>query len=158
TLTTTNATATAVQLIDATTAALGTITAASGRVVLGAISVGDDLSGAVSQNGALVLTAGELSVLSGGSVTLTNNNLIGTLLSVSRGGAFSLTDTAGGLVVTGPVTAGTTASAVTISTAGGTLAVNGAITTTGANNVALRGVGITLASATTVAPGAGTAT
>ena len=125
-LTTTNNTATAIRIIDGTTAALGDITAASGQVVLGE-AAGDNLSGAISQNTGKIITASSLSIVGGSTITLTNANVITTLLAVERVGAFSLTDSTLGLTVTGPVTAGTTTNAVTISTAGGNLTVNGAI-------------------------------
>jgi hypothetical protein len=60
---------------------------------------------------------------------------------VTRGGAFTLND-AGGLTVSGPLTAGTTANAVSITTTGGALAVNGNISATGAGAVTLSGVGV----------------
>ena len=86
------------------------------------------------------------------------NNTIGSLGSITRGGALTVADSAGGLTVTGPITGGTIANAVSIATAGGSLAVNGNVSTSGANNVFLQGVGVTQAGASTVNGGAGTIT
>ena len=48
--------------------------------------------GTITEAGSGIITAAQLSIVGGGSITLTNNNQIGTLLSVQRGGAFHLTD------------------------------------------------------------------
>ena len=149
TLTTTNATAAAIRIIDGTTAVLGTTTAAAGRVVLGEAGV-NNLSGAVTQNGGTAITASELAIEGGGAVTLGNANAITTLLGVTRGGAFTLAD-GGGLTVTGPITGGTTSNPVDIATTGGALTINGAVT---GNGVSLAGDGISLGAM--VNAGAGT--
>ncbi len=152
-LTTTNASASAVTIHDATTAALGNITATSGGLVVG---VGQDITGAVTQTNGTTLNTGALAASTAASLTLTKANAINTLGSVIRGGAFSLTD-GSALTITGPITGGAIANAVTI-TSGGTLAINGNISTSGANNVSLQGVGVTEAAGATVNGGAGTIT
>ncbi len=148
TLTTTSG---SIVIQDATTAALGTINALLGTVELGQAG-GDDLSGNVTQNGVTTITADTLKVNSGGAITLNNNNSIGTLGTVTRGGAFVLNDVSGGLIVSGPLTAGTTDNGVTLTTAGGALALNGDIT---GNAVILFGAGVTQAGISTVDAGAG---
>jgi hypothetical protein len=155
TLTTTNAGATAVVLRDATTAALSNINAASGTVVLGQAGT-DNLSGNITQPGGRTITAATLTVTGGAAVTLGSANQIDTLGPVTRGGAFSLNDTTGGLTLAGPI--GSAGAAVTVTTAGGALAVNGNVTTTGNNAVTLTGVGVTQAAASTVNAGAGVIT
>jgi autotransporter-associated beta strand protein len=152
-LTTTNATTAAVTIENATTVALGSITANSGTVVLGA----GDITGAVTQNPGTAVSASALTANTSGSIALANgNNAISTLGSVTRGGALTLQDT-GALTVTGPVTAGTISNAVSIATTG-TLAVNGNVSTSGANNVSLSGGGVTQATGSTVNAGSGTIT
>src|SRR5208283_2297933 len=91
TLSTTNASATAVSIQNATTVALGTISA-TGTVVLGA----GDIAGAVTQNLDTGITAGGLTANTTSSIALvpsgTGTNSITILDAVTRGGAFSLTD------------------------------------------------------------------
>jgi hypothetical protein len=87
---------------------------------------------AISQTAATALIVpGTLSLSASGVITLAETgNAIGTLGSVTRGGAFTLYDSAGGLTVTGPVTGGITTNTVTITVAAGSLAINGNITAT----------------------------
>ena len=104
TLTTTNASADAVRLVDAGPAQLGTIaTGAGGTVTLGG-AAGDSLSGAVTQNAGSTISAGALAGNVGGSARLINANTIGTLAGFAANG-FALRTTSG-LTVTGPVNAG----------------------------------------------------
>ena len=115
---------------NATTVALGNISA-TGTVVIGA----GDIAGAVTQNLNTGITAGALTANTSSSIALvpsgTGTNTITTLGSVTRGGAFSLTDSTG-LTLSGSV--GTNASPVTITTIAGVLALGAnSITTTGAN-------------------------
>ncbi|MGA2614835.1 MAG: FlgD immunoglobulin-like domain containing protein [Spirochaetia bacterium] len=127
TLTTTNNSATAVTLRNATTAALGDITASSGTVVLGTAAL--PVSGAISQTGVTTINAATLTVDSSAvvMVTLTNANSIANLGTVTHGGAFSLTDSAS-LTVVGAVGSGGASDSVTINTTGATsLTVNAAI-------------------------------
>jgi hypothetical protein len=137
-LTTTSSTATAVRIIDATSAALGNITTgASGTVTLGAAGA-DNLSGAVSQTG--VIDTGTLIGNTGSTVALGNGNTITNLGAFTSNGALTLNDAGGGLNVTGAVST-TNNGLASITTAGGNLAV-----TTGS----VAGSGVTL-----VANGAG---
>ncbi len=148
-LTTTSPSATAVVLKDASTVTLGNITANFGAVVLGQ-AAGDNVGG-ISQNVGTSLSANSLTINSGAAIDLQNVS-IGSLGPVTRGGAFTLRDTAGGLTIAGPLTAGTVNNLVDISTAGGVLNVNGDITGSG---VSLAGVGVSQAGASTVNAGAG---
>ncbi|MDZ4063378.1 MAG: hypothetical protein U1E22_01810, partial [Coriobacteriia bacterium] len=152
TLTTLNATGSAITIQDATTVALGNTSAAGGTVVLG---VGTDITGAVTQTALTTLNASAVTASTTGSINLGNaTNTIGTLGSITRGGQLDVVDSAGGLTVTGPITGGTITNAVNISTVG-TLAVDGSISTSLANNIDLTGVGVTQAGASTVDGGAG---
>jgi filamentous hemagglutinin family protein len=121
TLTTTSASATAVVLKDATTAKLGNISAANGTVVLGQTTVGDNLSGAVSQNGITTINANTVVANTGAGITLDHNNTIGTLGTFTLNGALNVNDIAGGLNVN--TVSGTAGQNVTISTLGD-LAIN----------------------------------
>src|SRR5262249_40179080 len=110
--------------------------------------------GAVSQSAGTSLNVATLTVDSTGAVTLSAPaNQLGTLGAVIRGGALTVNDSTGGLVVTGPITGGATANPVSLATAGGPLAVNSSIT---ASQVSLAGVGITQAATSSVDAGAGT--
>jgi hypothetical protein len=149
-LKTTNATATAVQIIDASTVALGNITTGgAGTVVLGG-AAGDSLSGVVTQSG--IINAGTLIGNTGSTVTLGGNNTLINLGTFTSSGNFSLNDL-GGLALTGSLATGTGSATVTTT---GLLALGtNSITTTGAlGNVSLTGVGVT-STAGTVNAGAG---
>ena len=155
-ISTTSASASAVTIQDGTTAALGNITATNGTVIVG---VAQDITGALTQNGGTTLNVGTLTVSTANTITLTSGtNTIGTLGSVTRGGAVDINDSTGGLSVTGPVTGGTITNAVAITTAGGALAVNGNISTSGANNITLTGNGVTQGGGSTIDGGSGTIT
>ena len=148
-LTTTNETATAIRVIDATTASLGNITTgAAGSVVLGGAG-GDNLSGAVTQTGAI--NAGTLTGNTGGTVTLDGSNVVVNLGEWQSADAFVFRDTSGGLNVTGSVQA----RSVSISTAGGALALGNSNVTTNGGNVSLTGSGVT-STGGTVNAGSGT--
>ncbi len=156
TLSTTSASATAVVIRNATTVGLCTVTAPNGTLAIGQTAPAD-ITGAVSQNASMnVGTVTAVQAAAAGTLNLGNvGNTIGTVGSVTRGGAFTLYDSAGGLTVTGPITAGTTASNVTITTLGAAMTVNGNITTNGAATVlSLNGPSLTLAS--NLATGGGT--
>jgi hypothetical protein len=154
TLTTSNATASAVTIQNATTVALGNITAANAGATL-TLGAGN-ISGAITQTAATVLNVDTVTANTSSSINLGLSNTINTLGTITRGGALTVNDTTGGLAVTGPITGGTITNAVSITTAGGALAVNGNISTSGANNVLLRGVGVTQSAVSTVNAGAGT--
>ncbi|MBR0658740.1 two-partner secretion domain-containing protein [Neoroseomonas oryzicola] len=100
-------------------------------------------SGNVSQTARVLTTAsGALAVTATGSVDLSRtDNSIPTLLASSAGGPFSFTTT-GGLTVSGAVSA---TDSLQLYAQGGTLAVNGALTTTNAGLIALTGTDITQA-------------
>ena len=152
-LTTTNA-ASAVTIQSATTAALGNITANSGTVTLG---VGQNITGALTQNAATAISANTLTASTANSINLGNvgnANTIANLGTVQRGGALTINDTSGGLTLTGSATTGTTANAVSITTAGGALAL-GTNSITG-NQVILQGTGVTQATGSAVNANAGT--
>jgi hypothetical protein len=150
-LTTTNETATAVRIIDATTVTLGDVTTGTaGTVVLGEAG-GDNLSGAVTQTGAI--SAGTVVGNTGSTVVLGGNNAVGNLGAFASNGAFTFNDTTGGLNVTGGVE--TRGGAATISTAGGALALGSSNITTSGGDVSLAGVGVTSAGGI-VNAGAGT--
>jgi filamentous hemagglutinin family protein len=121
TLTTTSNGATAIVIRDATTAALGNISAANGRVVLGQAGA-DNLSGAVTQNGGTAITAASLSAVGGNTVTLANANQIGTLAGATATGGLTLNNGNNPLTVSGNVT--TTNSPVAISVGTGTYTQN----------------------------------
>ncbi|MDP1590014.1 MAG: hypothetical protein Q8M07_19835, partial [Prosthecobacter sp.] len=138
-LTTTNETAAAVRVIDATTASLGDITTgAAGTVVLGEAGA-DNLSGAVTQTGAI--NAGTVVGNGGSTVTLDGNNTVVNLGELTSTEAFVFKDTTGGLNVTGNVE--THGGAATIATAGGALALGSSNITTNGGNVSLTGTGVT---------------
>jgi filamentous hemagglutinin family protein len=141
TLTTTSNAAGAVTVRNATTANLGNLaTGATGTTTLG---VAADISGAVTQTAATAINTGTLTASTAGAITLDKNNTITDLGAITRGGAFTLNDTTGGLTLTGSV--GSNASAVSITTAGGVLSLgaNNITATTAAGNVTLAGVGVT---------------
>ena len=164
TLITSNATATAVQIIDGTTAALGNITAASGTVVFGGAAA-DNLSGAVTQNASTAVNADTVTVNSGGAVTLDSaTNTLTNVGAVTRGGALTVVDSADGLTLTGSASTGTTTNAVSITTSDGTLALGAnaivgdsvALTSNGAvGDISSIAGGTITANATTVALTAG---
>ncbi len=138
-LTTTNGTNSAVRIIDATTASLGNITTgAAGTVALGEAG-GDNLSGAVTQTGAI--NAGTVVGNGGSTVTLDGNNTVVNLGELTSTEAFVFKDTTGGLNVTGNVE--TRGGSVTISTTGGALAMGDSSITTNGGNVSLTGTGVT---------------
>jgi len=121
TLTTTSTSNTAVLVRDATTAALGNINAASGRVVLGQGGA-NNLSGAVTQNAGSSIVASSLSTVGGSAVTLTNANQVGTLIASTPAGGLTLNNGNNALTVAGNVT--TTNGAVDIGTGTGTYTQN----------------------------------
>lgn len=148
-LMTTNGTAAAVRIIDATTASLGAIsTGAAGSVVLGEAE-GDNLSGSVTQTGAI--HAGTVVGNTGNSVTLNGNNSVSNLGAFTSTGAFVFNDTMDGLNVTGNVE--TRGGAATVSTAGGLLALGNSSITTAGGDVSLTGVGVTSTGGTVDAGG-----
>jgi len=121
---------TVVQLTDTNALLLGATT--------GGTSVAINAGGDVTQNGATIINTPLLTVnTTAGAVTLTNANTVGNLGASSATTTFSLTDAAGGLNVTGAVSAGS--GLASLSTTGGNLAV-----TTGS----VAGAGVTLASGT----------
>ncbi len=137
-------TGTAVTVRDATTVALGNISATAGTVAIG---VGQDVTGAVTQNAGTTLAAATLTASTAAALTL---GTVGTLTldnlgDVTRGGALTLVDSGGGLALTGDVSGGSTAHNVAISTSGGALALgNATVVVTGAGNtLALTGAGVT---------------
>lgn len=153
TLTTANATASAITARDATAVTLGTTTAAAGGLVLG---VGQDITGAVSQSPLTGINVNSVSASTAGAITLDSTaNAINELGAVTRGGALTIRDAGGGLTIAGPVTGGMISNPVDIATAGGVLAIDGDISTSGANNVSLLGVGVTQSAGTTIDGGAG---
>ncbi len=140
-LTTTNASATAVVIRDATTAAIGNVTATSGTLVLGQ-SGGDNLSGAITQTSGTTVSVNTLASNAGASLTLTNNNSIGSISTITAGGNVSIRDTAGDLNL-GSVTA--TGQVVTIENTTGQLLdsnVGTDITAITVNLSALSGIGV----------------
>ena len=122
TLTTTNNTATAVRVIDATTVALGNITTgATGTVVLG--KAGEDgLSGAVTQTGSI--NAGSLILAGSGDFNLTGAfNTIGSVATSGTVGSLSFVNSTA-------LSVGTVGTASGLSAAGGI-----ALSVTGANGL-----------------------
>ncbi|NMJ39928.1 filamentous hemagglutinin N-terminal domain-containing protein [Roseomonas sp. JC162] len=97
-------------------------------------------TGAVSQTSRVLTTGtGALAVTASGSVDLSRtDNAIPTLLASSAGGPFSFTTT-GGLTVSGAVSAATS---LQLYAQGGTLTVNGALTTTNAGGIGLTGTDV----------------
>jgi filamentous hemagglutinin family protein len=149
-LTTSSAANTAVQILDATSAALGNINAANGTVTLGGAG-GNNLSGAVTQTSGTTVTAASLTGNTGSTVGMgVEANQLGTLAAFTTGGAFSLNDVGAGLIVSGPVNSGT--AATTLATSGGALALNGNIS---AGAASLTGAGITQQAGSTVNAGGG---
>ena len=145
-LITSSGSGTVVTVRDASTVALGTISAANGSVAIGV----NDISGAVTQNPSLLITANTLIVDTNAAVTLTNSNALTNLGAVTTSGAFSLTD-AGGLTLTG---ASNVSGAYTITTTG-VLAL-GANNVTATGNISFSSTGLTQASGSTVDAGSGT--
>ena len=119
----------------------GTVTLNSGN------NIGQAAAGTITTTGALTIAAPSA------AITLDKNNAIGSLGTVTRGGAFTLNDTGGGLTLTGDV--GADASAVSITTAGGALALGTHnISATGAGgDVTLTGVGVTQTTGSVLAGG-----
>ncbi|HET6450729.1 MAG TPA: hypothetical protein VFI08_05425, partial [Spirochaetia bacterium] len=167
TLTTTNATASAVLIRNATTVALGNISAAAAGAVLKIGSA--DVSGAVSQNSNTGISAATVQLNTSGSVSLvptgTGTNSISNLGASTTSAALSLT-TSAGLAVIGAVASGNTAIALNAgvgqafsSSAAGTINAGTSTVAITANTLALGAAvtgngGITLipdANATTVA-------
>ncbi|MFM8474492.1 MAG: beta strand repeat-containing protein, partial [Planctomycetaceae bacterium] len=149
TTTSTNIATGAVILHQSKNLQVGTVVASGGLVVLGQKAAGasNDVEGTITQVG--TITADRLRVANrAGAVTLTSNNLIGTLESVDRGGNFSLRDVAGGLVITGPVdevvgSGGSIDNNVDITAENGSVAINGLVRSGTAGNISITGLGIT---------------
>ncbi|MEO6752909.1 MAG: hypothetical protein ABIP85_14115 [Chthoniobacteraceae bacterium] len=135
TLTTTNAGATAVSIQNATTVALGNVTALNGTLQLGVANV----SGAVTQNGVTAVKANTLTASTSANVTLNNaaNDFVSVGTVALGAGTLTLVDGFGGLTVNGAVTAN---GGVNIQTSGGALAVSNLPGTVAANagNIVLR--------------------
>lgn len=113
---------------------------------------------AITQTAATALIVpGTLSLSASGLITLAETgNAIGTLGSVTRGGAFTLYDSVGGLTVTGPITGGTTTNIVTITVAAANLAINGNITaSTAGGGITLVADGMAIGGAVNISAGAG---
>ncbi len=138
TLTTNNATGSAVQIINGSTVDLGTTSATSGGLDVAGVS------GNVTQNAGTAVSVDTLAVSTGGSITLGNNNNIGTVGGISSNGGLLINDVSGGLVLSGPITGGA-GDDVTISTDGGGLSIQTDIT---GGAVRLSGDGITQTLAT----------
>ena len=119
---------------------LGNISAPNGTVQIG---VAGDVTGAVTETAATTLTASTLAASTGSTINLgTAGTLtIANLGTVDRGGALTISDSAGGLAVTGDVTGGTTSNPVSISAAGGPLALG--TSDIAATNLTLNGIGVT---------------
>jgi len=150
-LATTNDTAAAVRIIDATTVSVGNITTgATGTVTLGG-AAGDNLSGAVKQTG--IINAGTVVGNTGSTVDLDGNNTVAALGAFKTNGNFSFNDTTGGLNVTGSVE--TRGGAAKITSAGGALALGGNDIKTEGGSVNLSAEGVT-STGGTVDAGAGT--
>jgi hypothetical protein len=141
-LTTTNNTATAVRIIDSTTAALGNITTGGGGTVTVGEAAGDNITGAVIQTG--VINAGTLIGNTGSTVVLGGLNQLANLDAFTSNGGFTLNNaTGGGLNVTGAVS--DAGGLVSITTTGGTLAVSpGSISGAGVSLTANAGGAISL--------------
>jgi len=151
TLNTTNNTASAIQIINGTTVALGNISANSGTITLGNGSI----SGAVTQNTGTTLAATILVANTTNSIDLNNSgNDFVSIGSITRGGALTINDM-NALTVNGPITAGTISNAVLIQS-GGVLTLNGNIATSGNNNINLVGTGFNnVAGGSALNPGSG---
>ena len=140
-ITTTSNTATAVKLLNASTAALGNIsTGATGTTTLGV--AGNTISGAVTQTGSI--NTGTLVGVTGNTVNLSGSNTLTNLGSFTSGGAFTLSDSSGGLNLTGALNSGS--ATVSITTTGGVLALGS--NNIGAVGVTLKGAGVTSAGGT----------
>jgi hypothetical protein len=155
TLTTTNNTAVALTIRNATTVTLGNINAVGGAAAVVTLGLGD-ITGLVAQTAATTLNATTVSANTTSTITLGNlTNTVAQLDPVTRGGAFTLADSVA-LTLMGSV--GANASPVSITTTAGVLALGAnSITTTGANNISLTGAGgVTQLAGSTVDAGAGT--
>ncbi len=124
----------AVTLVTAGALSCGSVTDVTGTSYSGITASGNvtlNAHDAITQTAPL--KCAELTVTSGAEITLGNTtNKIASLGAVSRGGAFMLVDSEGGLTVAGALGAVTSgASSVSITTAGGDLVLNGAITEIG---------------------------
>ena len=101
-LTTTNNTSSALQIANGTTVALGNINIGSGTMILGA----GDISGAVTQNGSTSITVDTLIANTSNSLILANaSNSINTLGAVTTAGNLSILST-GLLTINGNVSSG----------------------------------------------------
>ena len=149
-------------------AAVALTTVASGNLTLGGPVSAAGIAGTtgiavtltsaqnISQTAAGTLTTtGALLLNAGAAITLTANNSIAELGAVTRGGAFTLNNTGGGLTLTGSVDTGITSNSVSIKTAGGALALGShAVTATGPDgNVSLTGLGVTQSTGSVTAGG-----
>jgi hypothetical protein len=148
-LTTTNTSATAIVIKNASTVSLGNITTGGG---LGTVTLGgattDNLTGAVTQTG--VINTETLIGNTSAAVTLLGANTLTNLGAFTSGtGGFSLNDL-GGLTVTGTVSniSGTVSIVTTVSP----LTISGDITATG-QSLTLTGVGIDQTTGTILAAG-----
>lgn len=135
-LTTTSASANAVNLQNATTIALGSVTAKIGTLNLGTAG---NITGEVSQNGGTAIQVNTLTGNTGGAVILTGQNQISNLGPFTANGAFRLTNL-GNLAVTG--TLSTSGGPLEIST-GGAMSFSNTLTLSG--NSTLTGNSLTLA-------------
>jgi len=130
TLATTSASASAIFVREASTVALGQVNAANGTLVLGAAGI-DQLTGAVTQNAGTVLNIASLQATTGSSITLTNNNNIDSIATITAGGNVSVRDVSGNLNV-GHVTA--SGSTVTLQNTSGQI-----VNTSGGTNITAAG-------------------
>lgn len=145
-LTTTNATATAVRILDATNVQLANITTGAGGTVTLGTAGADTLSGAVTQLAGSVITAGTL-VSDTGSAVLNNANLVGTLGANTAANGFRFLSAIGApataLTVNGPINAGTGPLALRTTTAGvGIVLAGNLIATTAGTTTTLGSAGI----------------
>jgi|GEM_PF-943247 len=97
--------ATTITIQDASAVTLSQITGPAAALILG---VGQNITGDVTQGGEAIfvdtLTASTAGVIQLDSTT----NTVNTVNAITRGGAFTLNDSAGGLTITGPVNTGNT--------------------------------------------------
>jgi hypothetical protein len=123
---------------------LGQVTASSGRFTLGLNEVNKGITGATTQTAGTSVSASELQVYSGSSVTLGNSgNTVTTLNSANTTGGFNLYDSTGGLILAGNVVESSNGD-IEISTLGGALSIGlHDITASGSGNINLSGVGVT---------------
>ena len=123
--------------ITLVTAGIGAATLMNQATRLGTSSVGGALTltaaGAVTESGALHV-GGLLAMNATGAITLDNAfNTLASLGAITRGGALSITDSAGGLIVAGSAKTGTLANDVTILTKNGDLKLNSGVVIAGHN-------------------------